>query len=89
MAQSAYAAQKTIIETITANDNVRFYWLIVKADFDDDDEEEEEIKSVSLAVITELYLRIFIWVEKFKQLAKKASKNQKSLKRTVHSKQDK
>ena len=63
-----------MIETITANDNVQFYWLIVKADFDDDD--DEEIKSVSLAVITKLFLRIFIWVEKFKT-AKKASKNQK------------
>ena len=76
-----------MIETITANDNVQFYWLIVKADFDDDDD-EEEIKSVSMAVITELFLRIFIWVEKFKQ-PKKHPKIKKSLKRTVHSKQDK
>ena len=69
-----------MIKTITTNDDVQFYWLIVTADFDEDD---EEVKSVLLAMITELYLTMrgfsFAnnWVENFKQSAKKAPENQK------------
>lgn len=88
LAQSAHAARKSMIKTITANDDVQFYWLIVTADFDEDD---EEVKSVLLAMITELYLTMrgfsFAnnWDEKFKQSAKKSTQKSKSLRRELYS----
>ena len=87
LAQSAHAAQKRMIEAITASDNVQFYWQIVTADFD----EEEEVKSVLLSMISELYLTMQgfsfanSWVEKFKQSVKKSTQKSKSLRRELYS----
>ena len=80
LAQAAHAARKKILQAIAASEDVQFYWVIVKADFEDDD---DETKSILLSMISELYLTMrgfsFAnnWVEKFKQAAKKALKNLK------------
>ena len=65
--------KKEIIEHVTCNEVVVFYWIIVTADFDIDD---EEVHQMLLEMIVELYItmRGFSyargWMEKIQEIHK-------------------
>ena len=81
--------KKEIIERVTCNEDVVFYWIIVTADFDTDD---EEVHQMLLEMIVELYImmRVFSyasgWMEKFKKSTKQSTQRLKSLCRDLHDK---
>ena len=76
-----------IIKRVTKDDDVQFYWLIASADFEIDDQETHDLL---LNRIVELFLTIRgfslvgMWMEKYKQLAKKSTQRTKSLRRELH-----
>ena len=73
--------KKEIIECVTSNEDVLFYWIIATADFEIDD---EEVHEMLLKMIVELYItmRGFSyangWMEKFKKSTKNLHNGQKA-----------
>ena len=76
-----------IIQRVTANDDVEFYWLIATADFEID---EREVHQEILSKIVELYVTVrgfsfaSAWLEKYKQKTKKSTQRSKSLRRDLY-----
>lgn len=76
-----------IIERVTTNDDVEFYWLIATADFEID---IREVHQELLRKIVELYVTVrgfsfaSAWLEKYKQKTKKSTQRSKSLRRDLY-----
>ena len=76
-----------MIQKITSDDDVLFYWLIVTADFEIDD---QTIHETLLHKIVELFFTVrgfslaSVWLEKYKQSTKKPTQRTKSLRRDLH-----
>ena len=69
-----------IIQRVTANDDVEFYWLIATANFEID---EREVHLELLHKIVELYVTVrgfsfaSAWLEKYKQRTKRVHNDQR------------
>lgn len=80
-------AKADVIKHITNDDDVQFYWLIASADFEIDDQETHD---TLLNKIVELFLTVRgfsmagVWMEKYKQFAKKPTQRAKSLCRELY-----
>ena len=80
-------SKQEIVEKVTSDEDVQFYWLIVTADFEIDD---PMIHEILLNKIVELFLTIrgfslaSGWLEKYKQCTKKPTQRTKSLRRELH-----
>ena len=76
-----------MIQKITDEEDVKYYWSIVAADFEIDD---HEIHEILLNKIAELYVTVHGfsyasgWLEKYKQRTKESTQIRKSLRREVH-----
>ena len=76
-----------MVQKITGDDNVQFYWLIVTADFEIDDQTSH---ATLLNMIVELFCTVrgfslaSVWLEKYKQCTKKPTQRSKSLRRDLH-----
>jgi len=76
-----------MIQNITNDEDVKFYWLIASADFEIDD---QEIHDLLLEKIAELYVTVrgfsyaSGWLEKYKQRTKQATQRTKSLRRELY-----
>ena len=77
-----------MIRKVTSDEDVQFYWIIASADFDIDD--DDEACDILLNKIVELFLTVrgfslaSIWMERYKQTAKKSTQRSKSLRRELH-----
>lgn len=77
-----------MIQKVTRDEDVHFYWIIASADFDIDD--DDEACDVLLNKIVELFLTVRgfslagVWMERYKQAAKKSTQCSKSLRRELH-----
>ena len=77
--------KSAMIKEVVQSDDVQFYWIICRADFEVDD---EQVCNTLLFMITELYITVrgfayaSIWIERYKQETKKPSKDQKASERT-------
>ena len=66
--------KSVMIKEVIQSDDGQFYWIICQVDFEVDD---EQVCETLLKMITELYLTVrdfayaSIWMEKYKQVAKK------------------
>ena len=80
--------KSAMIKEVIQSDDVQFYWIICQADFEVDD---EQVCETLLKMITELYLTVrgfayaSIWMEKYKQVAKKSIQRSKSLRKDLYS----
>ena len=76
-----------VMQKVTSDDDVQFYWLIVTADFEIDD---NEVHGILLEKIVELYITVrgfslaSGWLEWYKQLMKQSTQRTKSLRRELH-----
>lgn len=76
-----------IINELSANEDVLFYWLIVGEDFDEDD---QRVHTELLRRVIELYVTIrgfsyaSGWLEKYKQINKKGTQKYKSLRKRIN-----
>ena len=76
-----------IIKRVTNDDDVQFYWLIASADFEIDDQETHDLllnRIVKLFLTVRGFSLVGMWMEKYKQLAKKSTQRTKSLHRELH-----
>lgn len=79
--------KEKIINELSTNEDVLFYWLIVGADFEEDD---ERVHTELLKRIIELFVTIrgfscaSGWLEKYKQLSKKGIQKSKSLRKRIN-----
>lgn len=76
-----------IIQTVTRDDDVQFYWLIASADFEIDDEETCDIllnKIVELFLMVRGFSLAGVWMERYKQSAKRLTQCSKSLHCELH-----
>ena len=76
-----------MIKEVVQSDDIQFYWIICKAGFNIDD---EQVCDTLLLMITELYLTMrgfayaSIWIERYKQEAKKTTQRSKSLRKDLY-----
>ena len=76
-----------MIQRVTSDDDVLFYWLIVTADFEIDD---CEVHTILLEKIVELYVTVrgfslaSDWLEQYKQHTKQSTQGTRSLRRELH-----
>ena len=76
-----------MVQKVTGDEDVQFYWLIVTADFEIDD---HTIHEILLNKIVELFLTVrgfslaSGWLEKYKQCTKQPTQRMKSLRRELH-----
>ena len=76
-----------VMQKVTSDDDVLFYWLIVSADFEIDD---REVHTILLEKIVELYVTVrgfslaSGWLEQYKQCTKQSTQRTKSLRRELH-----
>ena len=79
--------KEKIINELSTNEDVLFYWLIVGADFEEDD---ERVHTELLRRIIELFVTIrgfsyaSGWLEKYKQISKKGTQKSKSLRKRIN-----
>ena len=84
---NASALHSDFLNKLLANEDIKFYWCIVTADFD---VEDTDIHDVLLRMIAELYITIrgfsFAsgWIEHYKQEQKKSTQRSKSLRRKLY-----
>ena len=76
-----------VIQRVTSDDDVLFYWLIVTADFENDD---RKVHTILLEKIVELYVTVRSfslasgWLEQYKQHTKQSTQQTRSLRRELH-----
>lgn len=76
-----------MVQKVTSDDDVQFYWLIVTADFEIDDHVIHEMllnKIVELFITVRGFSLASGWLEKYKQCTKKPTQRTKSLRRELH-----